>query len=58
MSPQPGGEFGRREKDGLDHMDHADLGAGWALELGARLSAKTSETPSPPWGLLRDGDKT
>lgn len=50
VSPQPGGVFGRREEDGLKLAEHADLGAGWAPELGARVSAQTSRNTQPSLG--------
>ena len=50
VSPQPGGVFGRREEDGLKLVEFADLGAGWAPELGARLNAQTSRNTQPSLG--------
>lgn len=55
MSPQPGDEVGRREEDGLEHVEHADLGQVGGVQGSA---PRPSETPGLPRGLLRDGNKT
>lgn len=39
VSPKPGGGVGKGEMDGMEHMEHADLGAGglWSSVCRAQL---------------------